>query len=120
MTEQTTIPDPWSSAPDGAMPPFITPDERDQLIRERRVVFLMSIRQENTAHGRKWYCDIMVPPNGEERTCSFTVDTTSSPRNRLLEHLRTWMAQYNVTTLPVILVRAGQGYIFAKPPESTE
>lgn len=120
MANTEAIPDPWADAPDGTMPPFITPDERDRLITEQRTVFITDIRQEQTAHGGKWYADIMIPPNGVERTCSFTIDANNSPRNRLLSHLMDWMNKYKVTVLPVVLVRAGNGYMFAKPPETAE
>jgi len=120
MGQTETIPDPWQDAPDGTMPPFITPEERDRLITEKRVVFVLLIRQEGTVHGGKWYVDIMIPPNGIERTCSFTIDPGNTPRNRLLQHLMTWMTKYEVTALPVVLVRAGNGYMFARPPETAE
>lgn len=120
MTDEKTVPDPWANAPDGTMPPFLSVDERENLIKTQRVVYLRSIRQEDTTHGRKWYADIMEPTTGNERTCSFTVDKDPTPRNRLLGYLRDFMAQYELTVLPVILVRAGQGYMFGKPPDETD
>lgn len=112
-SEQGT--DPWADAPDGTLAPFLERPERNRLISDKTVVGIHSVTIEQTAYGNKWYVTISLPDNSA-RCCTFKIEERELPRDRTLQHLKTWLAKNEGEHVPAILVPAGNGYIFAAPP----
>jgi hypothetical protein len=110
------VPNPWDTVPDGALAPFISPDERDQLIVDGTIFQVTSIALvEVTAHGPKWYVEITMRDGDWNRVCSLDAGDKRHPRMTQLAGLRDWMAKYPGSPLFARLVGAGRGYALAKP-----
>lgn len=109
------IPDPWDDVPDGALSPFITAEERDQLIVDGTPFRVVSIHQEQTQHGPKIYVDIELPDSGWQRTISYSASDKRHPRMAQLAALAAWLDKYPTGTLHAKLVTAGTGTALARP-----
>lgn len=114
MSDLTNV-DAWDDLPDGTLAPFISEEERDQLITDRTVVALVSVTKETTIHGPKMFAEIVIPPEDTRRVCTFRVERPDTPRMKVLAKLAAWLKGHKGQTIPVVLVSSGPGYILADP-----
>jgi hypothetical protein len=110
-----SIPDPWDDVPDGALSPFITTEERDQLIVDGTPFRVVSIHYEATQHGPKFFVDIELPGTHWQRTISYSASDKHHPRMAQLSKLAAWLEKYQDGELHAKLVIAGSGTALARP-----
>lgn len=105
----------WDGVQDGTLAPFIEIAVRDQLILDRTVVQVISIKKEKTIHGTKMFVEIAVPPDHERFVCSFSTGPTNHPRMKTFAALASWLTAHKGMTLPAVLVQTGPAYMIIDP-----
>jgi hypothetical protein len=112
----------WAEQPDTPLIPFLSNQQRAQLVNDRAVLKLTGMDYESTGmYGPKFVATFIVP-SGDAYNLSFTVKSIKSPSPRDITNKWLWtlVNEKKQSGIPVQLVKRGRAYMLAKPGSESD
>lgn len=120
-TESKPSSDPWANAPQMDILPFVTAEERAQLVNSGATVKVTHVEYDRTGQYGPKFVVTFIHPDGDARQMSMTSQSGKTPRDQINK----WMwSELRTGTYPdgisARICKRGRAYMFDKPGAESE
>lgn len=118
--DANTEADVWAEAPDAPLIPFITDEQRANLISTRATLYLTGMEYVKDGRFGPKFEATFIAPDGNGYSYSMTTAHGRTPRDKINKWLWDLITNQKRIRIPVQLVKRGSAYMLDKPGSETD